>query len=103
MTYFALDDLIERFKRIVLWVIVKVMFFSSELREEATVQCNSKVILIPGVFYGLNLFRGYQAIGQHFPERCKAVRTDYILGYIKLTLVITCAGVLFFLLWKHLH
>jgi hypothetical protein len=103
MTYFALDDLIDRFKRIVLWIIVKVMFFSSELREEATLQCNSKVIQIPGVFYGLNLIRGYQAIGHRFPARCKAVRTDYILGYVKLTLVIACAGVLLFLLWKHTH
>lgn len=95
---FALDELVGFFKRIVLWVIVKVIFFSQELKDEATKQCYSKIVLVPGVFYGLNMFQGYKAIGQHFPGRCNIVRVDYIMGYIKLTLLITCIAMLLLLL-----
>jgi|WetSurMetagenome_2_1015567.scaffolds.fasta_scaffold480513_2 hypothetical protein len=102
MTYFSVDDLLNRFKGIILWIIIKVMFFSSELREEATTQFNSRVVLIPGVFYGLNVFRGYQAIGQHYPDRRTIVRIDYVLGYLKFALIAICTGLFFFLLWKYL-
>jgi hypothetical protein len=101
MTYFSLNELLDRCKRIILWIIIKVIFFSSELREEATIQCNSKVVLIPGVFYGLNVFRGYQTIGQHFPDRRNIIRIDYVLGYLKFALIAIFTGSLFFLLWKY--
>jgi hypothetical protein len=102
MTYLPFEEIVNGIRRMILWIIIKVMFFTQELQGEATEQCNSKKVLIPGVFYGLNIFRGYQAIGQHFPDRSNIVRLDYLLGWLKLTLIGIFIGVIFVLLSQHL-
>jgi len=100
MAYFDFDELLNRFKTWVLWIIIKAIFSTRELRKEAAAQCDSRPVQIPGVFYGINIHRGYQAIGEFFPDRCKIIRLDYILGFIKLTLIMACTSIFFFLLWK---
>jgi hypothetical protein len=90
MDEFRLDDLVDWFKRGILWVIVTVIFTSAELRDEAARHFYSGVIRIPGVCYGFNFWKGYQAIGQVFPERSGRIRLDYILGYVKILLLIAC-------------
>ena len=102
MTYIPFDEIVGGIRRCILWIIVKVMFFTQELRYEASEQCNSKKVIIPGCFYGLNLVRGYQAIGQHFPDRCNIIRADYLLGWLKLVLITAFMSIVFFLLWQHL-
>ena len=102
MNDFALDELIGHFKRGILWIIVKIMFFTPELKEEAAAQCKSDVVRIPGAFYGYNVCRGYRAIGKYFPNRCRIVRLDYILGYAKLTLLTACVAALLLAAAQHL-
>ncbi len=102
MIYLPFDEIVGGIRRFILWIIVKVMFFTQELRSEACQQCDSKKVLVPGVFYGLNLIRGYQAIGQHFPERSNIVRADYLLGWLKLVLITTFMCIIFLVLWQHL-
>ncbi len=88
MNNFILDELIDWFKRGILWIIVTVIFTSRELKDEAKSHIYSGVIRIPGVCYGFNPIKGYRAIGQFFPTRSRTVRLDYILGFIKTLLLI---------------
>jgi hypothetical protein len=90
MENFSLDELVNWFKRGVLWIIITVIFTSQELRDEAARHFYSGVIRIPGVCYGFNFWKGYQAIGRIFPERAGWVRLDYILGYVKTLILIAC-------------
>jgi carbon starvation protein CstA len=90
MNNFSLDSLIDLFKRMVLWFIITVIFTTKELREEALSHFYSGVIRIPGVCYGSNIIKGYQAIGQVFPDRCWLVRLDYLWGYLKMLLLMAC-------------
>jgi hypothetical protein len=103
MDNFALGELIELFKRGILWIIITVIFTSHELKEEASKHCYSGIISVPGVFYGFNPIRGYQAIGRLFPGRCGMVRLDYILGYVKSLLITACVLGLILLAAKYLH
>ncbi len=90
MEEFPIDELILWFKRGILWILITVIFTSAELKDEASRHFYSGVIRIPGVCYGFNIWKGYQAIGQLFPERCRWVRLDYIFGYIKTLLILAC-------------
>ena len=91
-----LDELLNLLKCGLLWYLVTVIFTTAELREEAFRHLNSGVVRISGVCYGYNLIQGYRAIGQLFPNRCWAIRLDYILGYVKMLLL--CAIAIGFLL-----
>jgi hypothetical protein len=87
---FTLDELLDWLKRGILWILVTVIFTSRELKDEAQRHLFSGVISIPGVCYGFNPVKGYQAIGQLFPGQSRGIRLDYILGFIKVLLLIAC-------------
>jgi hypothetical protein len=97
MEIFSLGALIDGFKRVILWVIVSIIFTTAELKDEASRHICSGVVRIPGVCYGSNLVQGYRAIGKYFPQRCGAVRLDFILGYCKSLLLAACIVGLFLL------
>ncbi len=88
MNNFALEEVFNRFKRGILWLIVTVIFSTRELKNEAFNHFHTGVVLIPGVCYGCNLVKGYQAIGKLFPQRRTVIRLDFILGYVKILLII---------------
>ncbi len=98
MDNFALEELIAWFKRGLLWFIVTFLITTKELRNEAYKQFHYGTISVPGLCYTGNLIKGYQVIGQLFPERCRIVRLDYILGYVKLLLLAIVAFIFIFLL-----
>ncbi len=100
MNNFAVEELIAWFKRGLLWFLVTFMITTDELKDEAYQQLFSGRVSIPGVCYGLNLIKGYQAIGQLFPQRCRIVRLDFILGYVKLLLL---AGLTFIIIFSLAH
>jgi hypothetical protein len=98
MNEFSLDELVHIFKRGILWIIVTIIFTTKELKDEASRHFYSGVIRIPGVCYGFNFLKGYQAIGRLFPGRCWLVRLDYIMGYFKLLLITACVVGLFIIM-----
>ncbi len=102
MDNFALDEIVDWFKRGILWFIVSVIFTTKELKDEASRHFYSGVIRIPGVCYGSNVVKGYRAIGQIFPERRRIIRLDYIGGYIKITIIAACIFGIIVLLAEHL-
>jgi hypothetical protein len=102
MDNYILDEIVNLGKSLVFGIIVKIIFTSQELRDEAYRQLHYHVIRIPGIFYGYNLVSGYQVIGRLFPKRHKIVRADYLLGYIKVMVIITCIFKFFNLLAQFL-
>jgi hypothetical protein len=97
MEFFTPSEILDLCKRGLLWFLITVIFTTQELKGEARNHYDFKVVRIPGVCYGFNLIKGFQAIGQIFPERSIIVRVDYILGYFKLILLLACACGLFLL------
>jgi len=102
MDNFTLEVILEFLKRGLLWFIVTILFTSVELKDEVYRQAYSGVIRIPGVCYGSNFVKGYRMIGRLFPVRCWHVRADFILGYLKLVLIMVSIGGLFMILARHL-
>lgn len=100
MGNFILDEIIDRFKKGILWILVNVIFTTPELKNEAYCHVYSGEVRIPGVCYGSNLVRGYLAIGRLFPGRCWQVRLDFILGYLKLFILLACSVAFFLLMAK---
>ena len=98
----ALEEIVDICKRGILWIIVKLVFTTQELKLEAHNHVYSSAIRIPGVFYGLNLIKGYRAIGECFPGRCRMIRWDFILGYSKIFMAVILIGSLFYWLGKSL-
>jgi hypothetical protein len=97
MNNLLLEEIWYLVKRVILWIIINIIFMSRELRTEAYNQLFTGSILIPGVFYGLNLVQGFQSIKKLFPECHRRVQLDYVLGYLKSFLLIACALGLFLL------
>jgi hypothetical protein len=97
-----LDELVDFFKRGVIWIIVTLIFNTRELKDEALRHFYSGVVRVPGVCYGANVVKGYQAIARVFPERCGVVRLDYILGYCKVMLLIAFTCGIFMLIARYL-
>jgi hypothetical protein len=91
MDYSVLEEIMAWCQKGMLWFMITIIFTSRELRDEASRHLYQGVVRIPGVFYGFNVLRGYSAIGQMFPARSHSVRLDYILGYLKMFLLIICA------------
>jgi hypothetical protein len=87
---FMLDELINLVKQGILWFIVTVIFTTKELKQEAFNHLHTGIVRIPGVCYGMNIIRGYRAIGHLYPERCRIVRLDFVWGYLKMALLIAC-------------
>lgn len=101
MGNFILDEVIDRFKRGILWILCTLIFTVPELKDEAYRHVYSGEVRIPGVCYGSNLVRGYQAIGRLFPVRCRQIRLDFILGYLKLLILLACAVAFLLLMAKY--
>jgi hypothetical protein len=87
MFFFSAEDIVELFKKMVGWIIINIIFSTRELKDEVIRQLDIRQIRIPGVCYGCNVFKGYRAIGEVFPQRSRIVRLDYILGYVKTILM----------------
>ncbi len=102
MDNFVLGEMVELFRRGILWFIVSVIFTTKELKDEAARHVYSGVVRIPGVCYGHNMVKGYRAIGQIFPQRCRIVRLDYIVGYIKIIMIAACITGIIILLAEHM-
>jgi hypothetical protein len=98
MDEFFVGEIIDNFKKMVLWVIVHVLFFTPELKDEACRHFYTKVVRIPGVCHGSNMVKGFKAIGQTFPQRKFIVRLDYVLGYVKIGLITAVTCLLFYTL-----
>ena len=97
MDNFVLDEILYLVKRCVLWFLVTVIFTTRELQDEASNHVLTGTVRIPGVCYGCNLVRGYQAVGKLFPRRSLIVRLDFITGYLKMLLILASVAGLFLL------
>jgi hypothetical protein len=99
---FALEEILDFFKRGILWIIVNLVFFTRELKNEACNHYYSGTVRIPGACYGYNLVKGYRAIGELFPERRLIIRLDFVLGYLKVLALIFVIFIVFYLLGQWL-
>jgi hypothetical protein len=102
MRNIELEHILEKLKMGIIWILATVIFTTQELRQEAWNHYHKGTVRIPGVCYGYNLIKGYQAISHVFPDRCRAVRLDFVLGYIKMLILLACALSFFLLMASRL-